>query len=94
MIERGVAVYQHEQLVEDILRAALNDPKESPKPIEGQMSVDDFPEAFKPTPRVPSPELLAALEDAEDSAGGRTGNEIMEDLLAASKEASGSSGTQ
>jgi hypothetical protein len=53
MIERGLRAYQGHptmeprEVVEDVLRAALNDPAEPPKPIAGQMTVDDYPEVYR-----------------------------------------------
>lgn len=58
MIERATEALKHGELngeghyqcavvAEQALRAALNDPKEPPKPIEGQLSVDDFPEVYR-----------------------------------------------
>lgn len=59
MIQRGAEALAHgEEMLdcdysdcllaaEACLRAALNDPREESQPIEGQMSVDDFPEVYR-----------------------------------------------
>lgn len=72
MIERGLRAYQGHptmeprEVVEDVLRAALNDPAEPREPIAGQMTVDDFPEVY----REPSRAGMWPGRDDEELMGG------------------------